>query len=125
MSILELIKNQFKIKPTAKEFYNNSEVKKINWWLSYCHEYPEFYWARLRTFFNGKADVLFEDEYIIYGFDNNEFAGYFISEDEFIEFDENFDEEDKKFIVVPKDFIIELPDWAEREVEDFKYIGKY
>jgi hypothetical protein len=94
MSILESIKNQFKLKPTAKEFYNNCQVEKVNWWLSYCHNYPDFFWARLRLFSSGKADVMFQDENIIYGFDNEEFAGYFISEDEFIEFNENFDEEE-------------------------------
>ena len=124
MSILESIKNQFKIKLGAKEFYNNCEVEKVNWWLSYCHNYPEFYWARLRTFSNGKADVLFQDENKAYGFDNEEYAGYFISEDEFSPF-ENINEDDRNDLEIPKEYVIEIPIWESKEVENFEYIGKY
>jgi len=125
MSISESIKNQLGIKLTVKEFYKNCKVKKVNWWLSYCHSYPDFYWARLRTFSNGRVNVLFQDEDKTYGFDNERFAGYFISEDEFIEHNENFDEEDREFIETPKNFVISLPNWADRETKTFKYIGKY
>lgn len=124
MSILDSIKNQLGLKPTAKEFYQNCEVIKVQWWLSWVNEYPDLYWARLRTFSNGKADVLFQDESNSYGFDNEEFAGYFISEDEFIRF-ENIDEEDKNDLEIPKEVLIETPDWRDKEVKNFEYIGTY
>lgn len=124
MSILDPIKNQLGLKPTAKEFYQNCEVIKIQWWLSWCHEYPDLYWARLRTFSSGKADVLFQDESKSYGFDNEEFAGNFIAEDEFSKF-ENIDEDDKKELEIPKKVLIETPDWKDKEVKNFEYIGTY
>lgn len=124
MSILDSIKNQLGLKPTAKEFYQNCEVLKVQWWLSWCNEYPDLYWARLRTFSNGKTDVLFQDENKSYGFESEEFAGYFISEDEFSPF-ENLDNEDRKDLEIPNDVLIKTPDWENKEVENFEYLGTY
>lgn len=124
MSILKSTKTQFEIKPTAKEFYFNCEIEKLEWWLSWCHEYPDLFWARLRKFSNGKADVLFQNENKAYGFDSEEFAGYFIAEDEFSKF-ENIREDDRNDLEIPKDVLIETPDWGNKEVKDFEYIGTY
>jgi hypothetical protein len=106
------------------EFYQNFKVEKVEWWYSWCHEYPNLFWARLRTFSNGKADVLFQDENKTYGFENEEYAGYFISEDEFSRF-EHLDDEDKKDLQIPLDIVIETPDWGNKEVRNFEYIGNY
>ena len=119
------IKNQLKSQPTSEGFYCDSKVEKVDWWLSWCHQYPNLYWTRLRKLSNGKADVLFQDENKIYGFETAEFAGHFISEDEFSRFDESFDEEDKDFIEIPKEIQIQKPIWENKEVNDFEYIGKY
>ena len=73
---------------------------------------------------DGKADVLFQDELKSYGFENEEFAGYFISEDEFSPF-ENMDEDDRNDLEIPKDVVIKPPDWEDKEVNAFKYIGTY
>ena len=124
MSILDSIKNQLRIKPTAKEFYFNCKIEQIEWWLSWCHEYPNLYWARLRKFSSGKADVLFQDENKTYGFENAEFAGYFISEDEFSIF-EDIDDNDRKDLEIPKDILIKMPEWDNTEAQNFEYIGKY
>ncbi len=78
MSIIDSIKDKFNLKTSAEDFYSNSEIVETEWWLSWCHEYPNLFWARLRKFSNGKADVLFQDENKIYGFESAEFAGYFI-----------------------------------------------
>lgn len=125
MSILDSIKNQLGMKPTANEFYRDSKVEKVEWRLSSCHEYPDLYWARLRRFSNDKADVLFQDDDKIYGFDSAEFAGYYISEDEFSPFDESFEAEDRNFIEIPKETEIQKPDWENKKVNNFEYIGKY
>jgi len=109
---------------SSSRFYKGGQVAKLDWWFSWCHEYPDLYFARLRTFSNGKADVLFQDENIAYGFDNEDSAGHFISEDEFSRL-ACIDENDKKFIKVPNDVIIEPPSWGSKEAFEFKYIGKY
>ncbi len=112
------------MKPKANKFYSKSKVEKVEWWLSWCHEYPNLFWARLRTFSNGKADVLFQDEYKSYGFDNEKSASNFIAEDEFSKF-KNLDSEDRNDLEIPADFIIKIPDWGIKEVNDFEYIGTY
>jgi len=124
MSILNSIKNQFGMKPTSDDFYRECKIQKVEWWLSWCHEYPDLYWARLRKFSNGKADVLFQDENKVYGFESEESAGNFISQDEFSKF-ENINEEDRHDLNIPRNFSIKIPDWKNREVKNFEYIGKY
>lgn len=124
MSLLNSIKNFVFESPEKKEFYQNNKVEKIEWWISWCHEYPNLFWTRLRVFSNGKADVLFQDENKTYGFENEEYAGYFISGDEFMRF-HNLDDEDKKDLEIPLNISIEAPNWENKEVENFEYIGKY
>lgn len=106
------------------EFYSNNKVEKSEWWLAWGSEYPDLYWARLRLFSNGMADVLFQDEVKTYGFENSEVGGYFISEDEFSKF-ENMDEVFKDELKIPNEIIVKTPDWGDKEVNNFVYIGKY
>lgn len=88
-------------------------MKKSNGgWLG-VSEYPNLYWARLRKFSNGKVDVLFQDENKSYGFESEEYAGYFLSEDEFITF-ENMDEEDRNDLQIPQNVLIETPNWGNK-----------
>lgn len=82
------------------------------------------YWARLRIFSNGKTDILFENEDKLHGFETEEFAGYFLSADEFIRF-EGLDEDELRSLEVPEGIEIETPDWENREARNFDYIGKY
>jgi hypothetical protein len=124
MSIISAIKNTFNLKPSTEYFYSNSEIVKIEWWLSWCHEYPNLYWARLRIFSNGRADVLFQDENKTYGFESAEFAGNYISEDEFTKV-QNIDADDRRDLEIPDDVLIETPNWSAKEVVDFEYIGTY
>jgi hypothetical protein len=124
MPILNSIKASLRFKSPVEWFYQNAEIVKVEWWLSWCHEYPDLFWARLRIFSDGKADVLFQDGNKLFGFDNEEYAGYFVSEDEFGKF-ENLDEEDKTFLKIPKDTNIQTPIWKNNEVKNFIYIGKY
>ena len=107
-----------------KDFYENNAIVEIEWWLSWYCEYPHLYWARVRVFANEKADVAFQDENKTYGFNNKEFAGYFVSEDEFSLF-QNLDDEDRKGLEMPPDVEIELPTWAENDFSGFTFIGDY
>jgi hypothetical protein len=67
-------------------FYEGKTLTKVEWWLSYCSEYPDLLWARLRVFSDGSADAAFE-ELKVYGFDSREYASYFLSEDEYTSFE--------------------------------------
>jgi hypothetical protein len=124
LSLLETIKSIFVVNAKQKEFYSNVEVEKVEWWISDCFEYPNLYWARLRVFSNGKADVLFQDKEKAFGFDGIQSAGFYLSEDEFTGFD-RLDEEEKADLRIPKDLFVNYPNWANKEVRKFEYIGNY
>ena len=106
------------------DFYKNPQPFKIEWWLSSCHNYPDLYWARLKVFSDGKADVAFQDENKVYGFTKREYAEYFLGEDEFWAFN-RIDEDDKKELEIPLDIEIKLPAWSAKIFEEFIYIGEY
>ena len=124
MSILDSIASSVRFKSPIEWFYQNAKIVEVQWWLSWCHLYPNLFWARLRVFSDGKADVLFQNENKLFGFDNEESAGNFISEDEFKDL-KSLDEEDRKFLEIPKDTEVQTPIWENKEVKYFKYIGKY
>ncbi len=124
MSLLKKLQAESEIELTDIKFYQNCEVEKVEWWLADCSYYPDLYWARLRTFSNGTADVLFQDENKAYRFENAEYAGYFIREDEFSRF-QDLDEDDRNDLKIPIEMLIETPNWTNREVGNFEYIGKY
>lgn len=124
MSESDSIKDAPEIKTWAELFYQDAKVIKIEWWYSDCNEYPDLFWARFRKFSNGKADVLFQGEEKSYGFENDEFAGYFLSEDEFNTF-EDIDEDQRNHLKIPAGVLIETPDWENKEVNNFEYIGTY
>jgi hypothetical protein len=108
----------------SRGFYRDVQVEKVEWWYSWCHNWPDLYFARLRTFSNGKADVLFENEKKSYGFDSEESAGDFIAGDEFSRLN-CLDEEDRAFLEIPIDAVVAAPAWSDAEVSNFEYLGKY
>lgn len=124
MSLLDSIKSALKFNSPVEWFYENAEVVKIEWWLSWCHLYPNLFWARLRVFADGKADVLFQDSNKLFGFDNEESASNFVSVEELSNF-EDFDEEERKFLEIPDDTEIQTPIWENNEARNYIYIGKY
>lgn len=105
-----------------RSFYKNKTLAKVEWWLSYCSEYPNLYWARLRVFSDGSADAAFEESKV-YGFDRREYASYFLSEDEYKLFD-SIDEQDEVDIGVKK-ADVSLPSWADDACAEFEYLGRY
>mgnify|MGYP000132629023 CR=1 FL=1 len=100
MSFISKLKNKFQDKPNIYIPYEDQKVIVIKWWL---HDYAptDLFWARLRTFSNGKTDVLFENEDKLYGFESEEYAGYFLSADEYMPFNK-LDEEDLIDLEIPK-----------------------
>ena len=103
-------------------FYKGKILSKVEWWLSYCSEYPELAWARLRVFSDGSADAAFK-EWKVYGFDDRKFASYFLSEDEYMPLD-LMDEEDEADIGAKK-ANISPPSWNDHKRAEFEYLGSY
>jgi len=103
-------------------FYEGKTLTKIEWWLSYCPEYPDLAWARLRIFSDGSADAAF-DESKVYGFDDRKYADYFLGEDEYMRFD-SMDEQNEVDIGVKKADILP-PNWGDDAPAEFEYIGTY
>jgi hypothetical protein len=103
-------------------FYNGKILGKVEWWLSYCFEYPDLMWARLRIFTDGSADASFEESKV-YGFVCREYASYFLSEDKYMQFD-SMDEQDEDDIGAKKSDI-SLPVWKDNEHAEFEYLGTY
>jgi len=102
-------------------FYANKTITRVEWWVSYCSEYPDLAWARIRVLSDGSADAAF-DEGTVYGFSNSTYAANFISEDEYWRL-ESLDNEDLREIGAEG---IELcpPNWRAFG-GSFEYLGKY
>jgi hypothetical protein len=103
-------------------FYEGKSFVTVEWWISYCSEFPDRYWARLRVLSDGCADAAF-DETNVYGFDNRESASTFLGEDEYIRFD-SMDEEREAEIGAKKADIFP-PAWSDHEGLKFEYLGTY
>jgi hypothetical protein len=105
-----------------RSFYEGKTLAKVEWWLSYCSEYPDLAWARLRVFSDGSADAAF-DKSKVYGFDDRKYAGYFLGEDEYMPFD-LIDEQDEADIGAKKSDI-SPPTWEDDALAEFEYLGTY
>ena len=105
-----------------RSFYEGKTLAKVEWWLSYCSEYPDLAWARLRVFSDGSADAAF-DESKVYGFDDRRYAGYFLGEDEHMPLD-SMDEQDESDIGAKKSDI-SPPAWKDDADAEFEYLGTY
>ncbi len=104
-----------------RSFYEGKTLAQVEWWLSYCSEYPDLAWARLRVFSDGSADATFEESKV-YGFATREYAGYFLSEDEYIPL-VSMDAQDEAGIGAKK-ADISPPSWDDVRAE-FEYLGTY
>ncbi len=102
--------------------YPELTFAKVEWWLSYCSEYPNLAWARLRVFSDGSADAAFEESKV-YGFDGREYASYFLGEDEYMPFD-SIGEQDEADIGMKK-ADVSLPSWDDDTRAEFEYLGTY
>jgi hypothetical protein len=74
----------------------------------------------LRVFSDGSADAAFEERKV-YGFDNREYASYFLGEDEYIPFN-SMDQQDERNMGVTKADIA-LPTWNDRVNVTFEYLS--
>ncbi len=107
---------------TSDEFYRDKTVCMTEWWLDSC-SLPEQHFARLRVFNDGTADSCFGPNAKLFGFDNRDYAGYILLEDEYIRVSDMDEEEANEYGIVLDD--IKLPVWTEENHEVFKYLGTY
>ncbi len=107
---------------TADEFYRGKEVCETEWWLHSC-DLPSQQWARLRVFNDGSADSCFGPNETLFGFDNRNYAGYILSEDEYIRFNDMDQEEESQYGIVLA--ATTPPEWPSVEGQEFKYLGTY
>jgi len=103
------------------EFYKNKLVVRTEWWLHSC-ELPDLRWGRLRVFNDGTADSCFEEGGTVYGFENEQYASYFLSEDEYVQF-ESIDPEDEEEYGIQRARIA-LPEWPSQD-QEFEFLGTY
>jgi hypothetical protein len=110
---------------TKSEFYESRSVMQTDWWIEdyWLLTEKKLVWARLRVFDNEKADVSFGETEKLYGFDNPEYAGYFLSEDEYCPVS-SFDKEDEVEYGISLEELVP-PIWEDAHDQEFSYIGTY
>jgi hypothetical protein len=108
---------------TKAEFYAGKSIARLEWWLNSCDLPERLVWARLRVFDDGTADACWEEGGRLYGFDAREYAGYFLSEDEYTCFNTMDDADARDWGI--RRAVITLPSWHDRLDQSFKYYGTY
>lgn len=118
---------------TKAEFYRGRTVAIKQWWLHDCDLPDRLQWARLRVFDDGRADACFDPTERLYGFDCERYAGYFLSEDEYIRFDHIEDEDIRLRSINAEDELkyysllrsAQPPNWETSSDQSFEYLGTY
>jgi hypothetical protein len=108
---------------TKDEFYRSKAVVSTEWWLDTGWLPDTLSWARLRVFNDGSADACWAEGDRLYGFDDRQFARYFLSEDEYDRFDTMDAEDELEYGIVVA--TIEPPSWVDRVDQAFEYLGQY
>ncbi len=94
----------------------------MEWWLHDC-DLPALRWARLRVFTDGSADACWEEAGTLFGFDQHEFAAFYLSEDEYGRLAGKHQEDDQEHGIRFAE--LTPPVWLDQPGQIFKYIGKY
>jgi len=107
---------------TRDEFYQGKTLVRTEWWLDSSRLPEQVIWARLRVFDDRAADVRFEESTDFFTFINEQYAEYFLGEDEYVCLSrlDSDDEVEFRFslaAVVP-------PVWDD-EPGAFQYLGTY
>jgi hypothetical protein len=108
---------------TKTEFYLGKTVHRVLWYLHEPDLPTVLNWARLRVFDDGTADSTFSADGIAYGFESENYAGYILTEDEYICFSE-FDADDEKETGISSAHV-GVPEWADAPAKPFEYLGTY
>ncbi len=107
---------------SKNEFYGGKSVVAVEWWLHDC-DLPKLTWARLRLFDDGTADVCWEEGTTLYGFDDQQYAGYFLAEDEYRRFAAMDEGDEREYDLKLSE--ITAPSWLDRSDQEFTYVGSY
>jgi len=105
------------------QFYDGKAVQKVLWFLHHPDLPQVLNWARLRVFDDGTADSTFCVDGVAYGFENEDYAGYILTEDEYVCLS-TFDDEDEKETGIRR-ADVHPPDWVDPPEKPFKYLGTY
>lgn len=108
---------------TNAPFSHSKRVTEVEWWLEWAALPHRLTWGRLRVFEDGTADVSFGPDGGIYGFDSREYAGYFLSEDEFSPLGSMDEEDEAEYGIVLG--ALEPPAWEDNDDQKFQYFGTY
>ena len=103
-------------------FYSEKTLARTECWLDEC-AFPEAVWARLRIFSDGSADACWVQGEKLYGFDSAEYAGYFLSEDEYVRLEGLAAEDERQHQMRISD--LRPPDWLDSADQPFEYLGTY
>jgi hypothetical protein len=107
---------------TRDDFYRGKSVVRTEWWLDGSRLPEVVSWARLRVFDDRAADVRFEEGPNVFAFKNEQYAEYFLGEDEYIclsKLDAD-DEVEHGFSLAA----LVTPTWDD-EPSEFEYLGTY
>jgi hypothetical protein len=108
---------------TKSEFYRGKTVQKVLWYLHDCDLPEKLSWGRLRVFDDGSADATFSIDGPAYGFVEECYASYILTEDECVCFSE-FDDEDDAFHSTDRHRIA-IPAWVDPADKPFEFLGTY
>ena len=107
---------------TKAEFYNGKAVIETEWWLN-AEWLPELVRGRVRVFNDGTADACLAEGVTVYGFENREYAGHFLSQDDLSRFSAWSEEDVQDHGLTPAE--IEPPTWVDPPDQEFVYAGTY
>lgn len=105
------------------DFYLGKKVARVLWYLHDPDLPTKLNWARLRVFADGSADSTFSPAGPLYGFDDETYASYILTEDEY-RCISTFDEEDEAEAGI-RVADVEPPDWNDAPDKPFEYLGIY
>ncbi|HVJ16425.1 MAG TPA: hypothetical protein VM686_13380 [Polyangiaceae bacterium] len=109
--------------PTKSQFYQGKTVVSVFWYLHDCDLPEKLTWARLRVFDDGSADSTFSADSTAFGFVEECYASYILTEDEYVCFSTFDDENDVRHGTSRHE--ITPPDWIDGPDKPFEFLGTY
>lgn len=109
---------------TRDDFYRGKSLVRVEWWLDRSRLPDTVVWARLRVFDDRDTDVRFEGSGGLFAFKNEQYAEYFLAEDEYICLSK-LDSDDEAEYAISLAKMVPPTSWAADTVGKFEYLGTY
>lgn len=109
---------------TRDDFYRGKNLVRVEWWMDSSRLPTTVAWARLRVFDDRATDVRFEASANIYAFKNEQYAEYFLAEDEYVCLSK-LDSDDEVEYGISLAEIVPPTSWSDDSSGDFEYLGVY